>query len=150
MKNINIKVYHLFLGIALIVLLIGILGKDKTLDVNIHDTYFVASYRDVSIILFFLFFLNGIGYLLLIKTFKKQLIRILTVIHSVIIIGSFIIYWAVVVYYKYFAVKDPFSLFDDQVSENIILTCSAILIVFIAQPLFIINLLVGLFRKNNA
>ena len=52
MKNIKIKVYHLFFAIALIVLFIGIIQKDNTIDINIHDTYFVISYHDVSLVLF--------------------------------------------------------------------------------------------------
>jgi heme/copper-type cytochrome/quinol oxidase subunit 1 len=148
MKN-KIKVYHLFWAVAIIVLLIGLILNDGTLDINVHDTYFIASYRDITVVLFLFFFLNGIGYWLVTKIFKKQLVRFLTSIHSFIVIGSFIIYWTVIAYYKYLVVKESFPLFYYKELENIILAFSAILIVFVAQPLYIINLLIGLFRKKS-
>lgn len=146
----NIKTYHLFLALALIILFIGIIANESTLDINIHDTYFVISFRDLSFVLFSLYFLSGIGYWLVGEIFKKNLIKTLTIIHTVILIGSFLIYWIIVGFYQISPIKkDSVPLFYDNELENIILVISAILVVFIAQPLYIINLLIGLFRKKN-
>ena len=92
MKKNKIRVYHLFWAVAIIVLLIGIIQNDKTLDINVHDTYFVISYRLVSYAVFLFYILNGLGYWSLMKILKRRLIKAFTIIHTVILIGSFIMY----------------------------------------------------------
>jgi heme/copper-type cytochrome/quinol oxidase subunit 1 len=146
MKN-KIKVYHLFWAVAIIVLLIGLILNDGTLDINVHDTYFVISYRIVSFALFLFYILNGLGYWSLIKILKRRPIKPLTIIHSVILIGSFITYWIIIAYTKYSVKNDPLDLYNYQL-QNIFSSVTAFLIVFVAEPIYIINLLIGLFRKK--
>ncbi|KRB57998.1 cbb3-type cytochrome c oxidase subunit I [Flavobacterium sp. Root186] len=145
----KIKVYHLFWITAISILLIGIINSDSTLDINVHDTYFVIAHFYIALVLFLLFFLMGLGYWFIQKVLKKQLLKYLTAIHTVILIGSFIGYWLVMLYFKLFPKDMAFSLFDDYQLINVILTTQLLLIIFIATPLYITNLLIASFSKNR-
>ncbi|KOP38447.1 hypothetical protein DBB36_12890 [Flavobacterium sp. WLB] len=147
----KIKAYHLFWITATIILLIGIAGinnPDSTLDINVHDTYFVIAHIHIAVVLSLLYFLMGLGYWFIQKVFKKQLIKYLTAIHIVILIGSFISYWLLMLYFKLFP-TDAFPLFDDYQLVNMLLVSQLLLIIFIATPLYIINLLIALFSKKK-
>lgn len=145
----KIKIYHLFWIISFLIILIALyLGKEATIDVNVHDTYFVIGNYEFAIVLCIAYFITGLGYWLVQKIFKKRLVRYLVIIHSVILIGSFIIYWGAFIYNK-LLVRDDFPLYNNYLTQNIILTISFLLIIFLATPLYIINLLIGLFRKEN-
>ncbi|MBB4801978.1 heme/copper-type cytochrome/quinol oxidase subunit 1 [Flavobacterium nitrogenifigens] len=145
----KVKVYHLFWITALIILLIGICISEDTLDVNIHDTYFVIRYFEISIVLFTLYFLMGLGYWIVQKIFKKQLIHPLTVIHSFILIGSFLIYWGIFLYNKLFRDND-FPLFDNYLLINLVLTSEIFVILFIASPIYIANFMIAFLKKEKA
>lgn len=143
------KPYHLFFVVALLHLLIGIKSfyDDTTLDINLHDTYYVISHFDVAIVLGFLYFLQGLGYLIVQKILKRKLVDWLTIVHTFIMIGSFIYYWSFTGYYRFLAVNSN-SLFDNSYQTiNIILTILTLLIFLIALPAFIINLIIGAFRR---
>ena len=148
----KIKVYNLFWMVAAVILLIGLAGinnPDSTLDINVHDTYFVIAdfYIEVATCLFF--FLMGLGYWLIQKVYKKQLIKYLTIIHAAILIGSFILYWIIMLYFKIFPKDLAFPLFDDYQLINVVLVIEILLIVFIGIPVYIVNLLIAIFRKNK-
>ena len=148
----KIKVYHLFLLISILILLIGFYrntNPNSILDINVHDTYFVISNYDCTLVLFTTYFLMGILYWLFEKLPQKKLIKPLTMIHSIILIGSFILYWLIIIYNKVFLSNPTFPMFDNG-SEliNITLVLELLLIAFLAIPVFIINLLIGLIRKN--
>lgn len=148
----KIKVYHLFLLVSILILLIGFYrntNPNSILDINVHDTYFVISNYDCTLVLFTTYFLMGILYWLFEKLPQKKLIKPLTMIHSIILIGSFILYWLIIIYNKVFLSNPTFPMFDNG-SEliNITLVLELLLIAFLAIPVFIINLLIGLIRKN--
>lgn len=148
----KIKAYHIFWITAVIILLIGIAGinnPDSTLDINVHDTYFVIAHIHIAVVLSLLYFLMGLGYWFIQKVFKKQLIRYLTAIHIVILIGSFISYWLLMLYFKLFPKDMASPLFDDYQLVNVLLVSQLLLIIFIATPLYIINLLIALFSKKK-
>jgi len=146
----KIKVYHLLWIVALLILIIGLIDPDNTLDINIHDTYFVILNLHVAIALFLFYFLNGLGYWSIQKILKKRLIKPLTIIHTTILIGSFVFYWLIIIYSKMFLSNSTFPLFDDgRDLINITLVLELLLILFLATPIFIINLLIGLLRRTN-
>lgn len=150
----KIKVYYLFWFVALLILIIGLFSNENSvLDLNIHDTYFVISDYHVSILLFTCYFIMGIGYWLVQKAYKKQLIKSLTLIHSVIMIGSFVVYWFFIFFGRLFDklfFRDPnFPLIEYNQLINITLFLSLVLIAFIAMPIYIVNLLIGLFGKKK-
>ncbi|MBW1654208.1 hypothetical protein [Flavobacterium quisquiliarum] len=148
----KIKVYHLFWFIAILILAIGIAQNNNplaTMDINIHDTYFVVRNIESTIFLFLCYFLMGLGYWLIQKVFDKQLVQFLTAIHSIILIGSFIFYWIIFFCNPQYQVNSNFPLYDDYVSVNTVLIIEFLLIIFVATPIYIINLLIGIFRKNK-
>lgn len=147
----KIRVYHLFLLVTLLIVIIGIKSyyEDTVLDINIHDTYYVISHFELAIVLSFLYFLQGLGYLIVQKILKRKLVDWLTIVHTFIMIGSFIYYWLFTGYYRFLAVNSN-SLFDNSYQTiNITLTILTLLIVCIGVPAYLINLLIGIFRKQN-
>ncbi|TDP02101.1 hypothetical protein [Flavobacterium sp. 245] len=146
----KIKVYHLFWCVSLLIIIIGILQNNDlkaTLDVNIHDTYYVVRNSDATVLLFICYFLMGTGYWLIQRIFKKDLVKFLTIIHSFILIGSFLFYWIIFFYNKRLE-ETTFPLYDNFWTVNVTLVIEFLLILFIATPIYIINLLIGIFRKG--
>ena len=146
----KIKVYHLFWIVTILILLIGlseINNPDNTFDINIHDTYFIVPHFYATVVMFLFYFTLGLGYWLVQKVYKKQLVKSLTLIHSVILIGSFIFYWIILFYCK-LLLTDPFAPLTSNNLINITLALELLLIVFIGIPIYIVNLLIGLFRKS--
>lgn len=146
----RLKVYHYFWLTSLLIFMIGFYIQnlpDSTLDINIHDTYYVIEQIHLTILIAVFYFLTGCGYWFVEKILKKKLFNILTIIHCVILFGSFICYWLVYLYSKLFPSK-PFPLFDNYGLINKTLLISFLLIVFIGLPIYFINLLIGIFRKS--
>ncbi|OXA80422.1 hypothetical protein SAMN05444397_102191 [Flavobacterium aquidurense] len=150
----KIKAHHLFLIVSILILLIGMHRSNDPnsgLDINIHSTYLVISNYDCTLVLFTTYFLTGLLYLLFEKLPQKQLIKPLTIIHSTILIGSFISYWLIIFLDDKLFVIDPnFPLlnYKDQVI-NITLVLESLIITFMGMPIFIINLLIGLLRGTK-
>ena len=150
----QIKAHHLFLIVSILILLIGTyrsIDPNSGLDINIHDTYYVMSNYHCTIILFTVYFLMGLLYWLFEKLPQKQLIKPLTIIHSTIMIGSFIIYWLIIFLDNKLFVIDPnFPLlnYKDQFI-NITLVSELFIITFVGMPIFIINLLIGILKRTD-
>lgn len=148
----EIKIYHCFWIVSILIVIIGLIknlsAENDGLDINIHDTYFVISNFDLTVFLSFLYFLNGFGYWIVQKKLKRNLIKSLTIIHSIILIGGFISCWLVLGYSK-LCIKSPFPLFDDYAIINQTLVIIASLIVTIGIPIYILNLMIGIFNKRK-
>jgi heme/copper-type cytochrome/quinol oxidase subunit 1 len=142
----KIKIHYYFYLVSLITLLLGVTDIDGTLDINVHDTYFVISHFDVGIVLCVVYFIYGFGYWLVQEKLRKKLVKALTILHSVFLIGSFLGYWIVIFYNRLFA-QNNFPLFDDYQTINITLVICTILCL-IAFPIYVINLVIGVFRKQ--
>lgn len=146
----KIKIYHLFWIVAAIILLIGLVeinNPDNTFDINVYDTYYIIPVFYATFLIFLFYFIMGLGYWLVQKVYKKQLVKFLTIIHSVILIGSFVVYWFVFFYNKLF-VRYYFYFDDNYRLINMTLVLEFLLIVFVATPIYIINLLIAIFRKK--
>ena len=142
----NIKVHYYFWLVSLIILLIGLYDMNETFDINIYDTYYIIPHIYGAVILSIIYFVYGFGYWLIQEKLKKRLVKILTIIHSVILIGSFLTYWIVLYYTRLFATNN-FPLFDNYQTINITLVICTILCL-IALPIYIINLAIGVLRKQ--
>ena len=51
---------------------------EGSLDINVHDTYFVIPHFDIAVILSIVYFIYGFGYWLVQEIFKKRLVKILS------------------------------------------------------------------------
>lgn len=150
MKLSNIKVYHWFWIVTVIIVIIGFFqsynNPDSVIDINVHDTYYVISDYYFSLLLIIIYFLFGLGYWLVIEVFKRKLVRVLTLIHSVIFIGGFVVYW---VAYGYDIIqKERLGILHDFAFLNQVLLV-LFLLMLIATPIYFINLVIGIFRKAN-
>ncbi|MFH6934921.1 hypothetical protein [Flavobacterium sp. FlaQc-30] len=150
----KIKVYHIFWIVALLILIIGFIQENDNptanLDINIYDIYVVTSNFSSTIFLFICYFIMGFGYWLVQQVFKKQLVKSLTILHSLIFIGSFIIYWIALIYAKLLPPKPEFpQFFSEYQFINSTLVLELLVITFVGIPIYIINLLIGLIRKKQ-
>ncbi|MEG2102386.1 MAG: hypothetical protein RRY99_12840, partial [Flavobacterium sp.] len=77
-------------------------------------------------------------------------VKSLTILHSLIFIGSFVIYWLALIYSMIFLQKSEFPRFlSDYQLINSTLVLELLVITFIGIPIYIINLLIGLIRKKQ-
>lgn len=92
MNYIQSKPYTLFLGLILVLLSFGFYKRKETIDINIHDTYFVISWIDGMILISLIYGLLGLIYLALLKL-KFKPINWMTITHVLIsIIGLLVIF----------------------------------------------------------
>ena len=145
----SLNVYHYFWMVSLVILIIGFfyINSDAVLGVNVGDTYYVVAYLHLAVLLFIIYFLTSVGYWFVLKVLGKPMIHFLTIIHCVVMFGWFIVYGSVV-FYSNVIVTTPFPLFDDYQYSNQTLFFSILLISFVAQPSFLLNISIGIFRKK--
>lgn len=136
------KLYLTFWTTSLIIFFIGIPYRnqpDENIDINFVDTYYVIAFFQLTTFFALFYFLIGFGYWL-VNRLKGRLNKILLFVHAIIMLGSFIgilIIWNVIDEYD--------------ILRNTAFLISLTLILFIAQPIYVINLMLGLFnwRKDR-
>lgn len=125
------------------ILLIGMvssfISEDNTLDINVHDTYYVISTWHITYILLIIYSFLGMLYYL-INRLRLKTNRTLSGIHTLITCGSIFIYW---ILYPLLSYLDTSILSIGYV--NIMLTILFLLVIVI-QLLFIINIFIGLIK----
>ena len=133
---------------AVFIILIGELPAqftNNTLDLNMHDTYYIVSTRHVAVVLSSLYAFAGALYWLLMK-FGLQLNQTLTKIHTFISIGTIPVYVAgLYLMNKVFNSNNDFPLFDDMANTNSFISL-IILITALTQVIFMINIIIGLVK----
>lgn len=141
-----IKAYHYFWAVSII---FGFLtcvsyvsGDNSTLDINVHDTYFVIAHAHLYTVLSVLYLIPGLIYWL---SKNLRLVSALTVIHTVVTVGGFIAYlllWKITS-----TIYNP----DNSMDNSMEIFNTGIMIIFLlvlfAQPLLLINLIIGLAKK---
>lgn len=154
MKSVSKHPYTYFFGSAIIIFLIGTeyiirnyLIKYSTININIHDTYFVISHFDFSKIVASIFLLIGFIYLYL-YTWNFNLSKILVKIHTILSISCFLVFYFGWFYFE-MTHSNKFPLFNNQSKENA-LNILVISIFIIAQIIFILNLMHSLIKKVMA
>ncbi len=135
------KPYIPFFIAAPILLLTGLLDSDSTLDINIHDTYFIIDYFHLSIVMSLFFSLIGVGYLIM----KKKTLSIwLNRIHIGVTFGGII------------TVKILILLLNIEMMEStlnfilIFIIWSIVLFIVLIQIIFPINIIYGLIKSNKS
>ncbi|WP_103071637.1 hypothetical protein [Aquimarina sediminis] len=141
MSKIFCKPYLLFWISIPIILLVIFFSGDSTLDINIHDTYFVIEHAYISYLVSITLGLIGLGYWIMIKL-NRKLSKTLIAIHELLTLGGFLAIWISNMIFK----RVP--LFDSIGTENLVLTIFALLII-IGQVFYLLNLIMGLFKKEK-
>jgi len=107
--------------------------KDSTLDINVHDTYFVISNFELEVLTLICFFITGIKYYILEKL-KRKKFSILILIHFISSVVPYLIFlFKTLLFTRY---------------SNLFLGMSLVLIL-IALALFFINMVIGIIWKEN-
>jgi hypothetical protein len=139
---IQTKPYKFILLAIPFVILLFSLGIDSTIDMNVHDTYFVIDPKHLGV----LFSLPLVGLSFVYWVFRKwDLSKSLTLIHTLISVFGImsISFWSLV-----------FLLPDETAQQIWLKTNQAIWLILtvwtISQLLLVINLLIGLSRKISS
>ncbi|MEP2236863.1 MAG: hypothetical protein ABJI22_00805 [Maribacter sp.] len=129
------------------ILLVGFLKPDKTLDINIHDTYLVMDLFNLTVLISIIFGSLGFGYWVIIKL-NRKLLNWLTVIHLILTILGFLILLLIQIILPEIRQDSPgFDFVFHHDLEQI--GISTLFLVIIIQLLYLINIITALFRKTD-
>lgn len=147
MNFFKLKLHYFFWIFTLLILIIQFLvyKDDSMIDINVHDTYYVIKSSHFAGLLAVIYFLFGLGYFIAIDVLKRKLIKILTWLHSFIFVGGFIVYWLLASYDK--VQREELGILHDSGFMNVVMLL-LFLLMLISTPIYIVNLLIGIFRKK--
>lgn len=135
--------------VSVISLILAFLNNspESTLDINIHDTYYVILYKHLYILLAVLYLVIGLPYLLPVLL-KKKLLAWLTHIH---VWGSILFFfYLLLLIYSFTCTSSPQRYYTntalDSVSDGLILISSLAIFVLI-QPLALANIIIAMLKK---
>lgn len=137
------KTYTLLLFASIILFVVGFfVSKESTIDINIHDTYFVIAnchlFWIFSILMFFFFTIYF--------SFDKGRIILFRALYKIHILGTLISIFFVFFPYNLIFEPTDFPLFDNMQYINVCITVSFLLFIFF-QLLFIINIFVSIIKR---
>ncbi len=132
----NLNKTHIYFWVTALFMLIFRLiffSSEDTIDINVHDTYFVIDYLAITLIILIALFIIGLIYFLLYK-FKISLLKPLVLIHIIVTTVSVLVSQIGLHFLtpKNYPFNSPFSLID-------ILNLATVLGILV-QPIFILNI----------
>ncbi len=142
-----IKKPHLFFFLAVpITIVVGVLNRyeatGKTLDFNVHDSYFLIAHFHLIYLIAIIFAIIGIGYWIMHKTDRK-LINWLNWIHIVLTFGGTLLVWILSQFYRTGIMEYKFN-------NNLTSTITLIIaLIILGQLIFPINIIYGLIKKKK-
>ena len=146
--NLLFKKPHLaFFFTIPVILLLGVFGGDSTLDINVHDTYFVIANPSVAMFIAVFFGMLGGGYWI-IQTVGGKLSTWLSAIHIFITIGGILAAFSVPFFIFGSHSESSFPMYDEVALKNQILAFIIVIILF-GQLLYLVHLVLAIVRKNR-
>ena len=143
MKKITQAPHFMFWILIPIILLIGLLKPDKTLDINIHDTYIIIALLHLAVLISIIFGILGLGYWVVIKL-NRRLVNWLTIIHLIITVISL----CLIILIPFFLPESNQGITSLYFDAQVTITLSALVAVCI-QSLYLVNIITALIRKTN-
>lgn len=127
------------------ILLIGLITINKTLDLQLHDTYFAISNLHLGIFFGVILGLLGLGYWVVNKR-KGSLLKPLSLIHLIFTIGSVLLLLLFIM-----LADSKADMEDDYGTYRLInMGISGTGLAFIlCQPVYLINLIIGFLKRNS-
>jgi len=141
MKQILERPQRVFLFLAAVVLISGLLNKGKSLDINIYDTYLVFDIWSVCIYSMLFFLMIALNYAAL-SFAKKKSVRVLTLLH--IALQIFVLIPFLYAFYTADAEKGH----EEEAQMTAIFVLSSF-VFLLATFLHFINFIVSLIRKKE-
>ncbi|WP_405208233.1 hypothetical protein [Aquimarina sp. LLG6339-5] len=138
------KPYLLFWGIIPLLLLLSYYEADQTLDINIHDTYYVFSQQQLMILVSIFFGLTGFIYWLL-ERFNFKTVTLLNLLHLIFTIGLILINSIQELLADYFLGKSYYT--NSHVPNTSIWLF--ILIISIGQIIFVVNIFLAILKGRS-
>ncbi|PKV51321.1 hypothetical protein ATE84_3396 [Aquimarina sp. MAR_2010_214] len=139
------KPHLLFWSIIPLLLLLSFYKADQTLDVNVHDTYFVFSQQQLLVLLSLFFGLTGFIYWLL-ENFNFKTLTLLNVLHLIFTIGVVLTNSIQGFLLDYFLDKRYYT--NTSIPNSSVWFC--ILVVITGQFIFIINIILAILKGRNS
>ncbi len=140
LKHITNKPYISFWVLSLFMLIYGFYFQNDTLDINVHDTYYVISWFHVFLLMSLLFLGIGLTYFTIHKLNKTKNL-ILTYIHIIGTIGGLLLFTLVP---YIFSSESKWSYNDNLIITQLILLS----LVMLVQPILFIHLMISIFKKK--
>ena len=131
-EKLFIKPYLYFWISIPILLFYGFINCDGTLSVNYYDTYFIIENSYLVVILAIAFFIIGFWYWIM-RKLNRKLIMWMTIIHVIITIDGIIIAFLLEHFFKGSEVNSIMAI--------------VILLIFVVQVVFPLNLILNFFKK---
>jgi heme/copper-type cytochrome/quinol oxidase subunit 1 len=143
---------HMYFWITTILIVFAggvehLLFGDTTLDLNVHDTYYVIDHLYVVILLTLVYFTLGLGYYVLYKI-GISLNKKLTKVHTVVTVLAVPAYYSLCSYYAIINAADPMTISNyGALNTELVIIFFAVLLI---QPLYFINIIVSLIKRKKA
>lgn len=149
----NKKASIYFVITAIIIIVAGFIDRYVNKDngnfvLNVYDTYYVAARFHIAQFIFIIYAFLGAGYWVFNKL-RLGLNKQLTAVHTFASIAGVVLYWMVFLY-SLFRKETPYGLMSISNADFLELwVIRIVVIVTLVQPLYLINFVIGIIKRNK-
>lgn len=134
--------YKLFLIVIPFLLLFGFLNREDTLDINIHDTYYIISCLHTAVLLSLLFGIYAWGYWVIRKS-RSSVLNLIVKLHLAITFLGPIVEFGLSQFYRTETMEYEFNL------KLSFILWGVVVFVLLGQLLFPVSLIYGMISRKN-